>query len=283
MTRISKILLVPSLVVCVASCGGGNATKPGAAAALNAHPERCGEDGKETTYDLNNEAGQDFASPCAPAGDGDFASTVHVDTTPDGLLVTVTASDDDFEEGTVGTPVAGRDAIVVYPHGPQAKGYEVPLKAIPGGFKGSVLVPFDDLDKLTDEGTKLTINIHDDDHHKGTPEKDMKLQVTVSAGKSCEKVMDEHPQEIRMGAKQTRDLTAEELGKPMASSAFMSGCHLPDSAKAEICAAVMNGKPLGVTVRTLPQSKKVAECIDHAVRKLSFPKSDKLDVVKTTF
>ena len=89
--------------------------------------------------------------------------------------------------------------------------------------------------------------------------------------------------EIKMGAKQTKDLTADQLGAPMKSSGFMSGCGLPDSSNAEICAAVKQGKPLGVSVKVNPSNNKIAACIDRSVRKLSFPKSEKLDVVKQTF
>ena len=84
------------------------------------------------------------------------------------------------------------------------------------------------------------------------------MSVAISAGKSCEKAIDENPQEIKMGAKQSKDLTADQLGAPMKSSAFMSGCGLPDSSNAEICAAVKQGKPLGVSVKVSPANNKVA-------------------------
>jgi len=46
---------------------------------------------------------------------------------------------------------------------------------------------------------------------------------------------------------------------------------------------VKNGKPLGVSVSVTPQNRRVAVCIDRAARRLSFPSSDKLDVVHQKF
>jgi hypothetical protein len=266
------------------ACGGGNkdANNPSGGGAPTKH--KCGEADKVQEYDLHDADGQDHFVPCAATGNEDFSGNVHIDTTADGLLITITATDDDFNEGKVGSPLKGRDAVIVYPKGPGTQGVEVPLKKAPGGYTGQKLIPFDELPKLTDEGTKLTIHIYDnDDSHKDGSHEELKVQVAVSAGKSCEKAIDENPQEIKMGAKQTKDLTADQLGAPMKSSAFMSGCALPDSSNAEICAAVKNGKPLGVSVKVAPQNNKVAACIDRSVRKLSFPKSEKLDVVKQTF
>jgi hypothetical protein len=88
-----------------------------------------------------------------------------------------------------------------------------------------------------------------------------------------------------MGAKgaQKADLTNEQLGAPMKSSAWFSSCGLADSANADICVAVKKGKPLGVSVAVTPQNKRVAACIDRSARKLHFPESDKLDVVHQKF
>ncbi len=266
------------------ACGGGNKDTNSPATAKSSPPQKCGEKEAVQQYDLHDDDGQDHFAPCAQSGKEDYSGNVHIDTTGDGLLITITATDDDFVEGKLGSDPKERDAVIVYPKGPGSKGVEVPLKKTPTGYSGQKLIPFDDLDKLTDEGTKLEIHIFDKDSpDKGGSAEQLKVAVAVSAGKSCEKAQDENPQEIKMGGKQTKDLTAEQLGAPMKTSSFMSGCGLPDSSQAEICAAVKNGKPLGVSVKVSPQNNKVASCIDRSVRRLSFPKSEKLDVVKQTF
>jgi hypothetical protein len=193
-------------------------------------------------------------------------------------------TDDDVNEGKLGGDLKGRDAMIVYPKGRDKKGVEIPLVKTKHGYKGEKVIPYADLDKLTDEGTSLQISIYDhDDNHKDGNHEELKVSIAISAGKSCEKAMDENPQEITMGKKGTPDLTDAQLGRPMQNSAFISHCGLPDSSTADICVAVKKGKPLGVSVKTGPMNNKVAACIDKATRKLSFPSSEKLDVVKQHF
>ena len=64
---------------------------------------------------------------------------------------------------------------------------------------------------------------------------------------------------------------------------FMGSCGLAASAHADICVAVKRGRPLGVSVLVTPRNNQVATCIDRATRRLHFPSSEKLDVVKETF
>jgi hypothetical protein len=50
-----------------------------------------------------------------------------------------------------------------------------------------------------------------------------------------------------------------------------------------VCAAIQNGRAVGVTVSTRPSDPKVAGCIAGAIRGLSFPSHPRLDVTTTTF
>lgn len=281
MSSVARIALVATVLASAVACGG---SKPAAVAPKNAARHQCGEHDKVHTYDLHDEDGQDHFVPCAQTGREDFSGKVRFETTSEGILVIIEATDDDYNEGKLGSEVKGRDAVIVYPKGPGTQGVEVPLEKTESGYKGQKLIPFDDLPTLTDEGSKIDVHIydHDDDHKDGAHEQ-LKVSVAISAGKSCEKARDENPDEVVMGKKGSRDLTAEELGRPMATTAFINHCRLPDSANAEICVAVKKGKPLGVSVKVSPQNNKLAACIDRATRKLAFPRSDKLDIVKQTF
>ena len=264
--------------------GCGNGGGGGTAQAPSGSKHKCGEKEKVHAYDLHDTDGQDHFIPCAETGKEDFSGNVHFDTTPEGIMVTIDAHDDDFNDGKHGSDLKGRDAVIVYPKGTGTVGVEVPLTRTKNGYTGKKLIPFSDLPKLTDEGSKIEIAIHDnDDAHKDGAHEQLKVSIAISAGKSCEKAIDENPQSITMGGKQSKDLTADQLGAPMRDSAFMTPCALPDSSNAEICAAVKSGKPLGVSVKVSPANNKIAACIDRRVRALAFPKSDKLDVVKQTF
>lgn len=265
-------------------CGGG---KPPATTASDTtratHP--CGEADKVHKYDLHDEDGDQALVPCSGQGKGDYSGLVHIETTTDGVKISIHASDDDVNMGALGSDVKQRDAVLVYPKGKGEKAVEVPLKHSKDGYTGELFVPFADLGKLTDEGTKIDVAIfdHDDNHTNGAEE--MHMSVAISAGKSCEKAIDENPQTMDMGAKggSKPDLTDAQLGAPMKDSGFFGNCGLANSANADICVAVKEGKPLGVSVAVTPANNKVAACIDKATRKLRFPSSEKLDVVKQHF
>lgn len=278
-TALAAMLLV--------SCGGGGKPandakgevgKPTAEAAQH----KCSPADHVHKYDLHDEDGDESLVPCAGEGKHDYSGIVHIETRPEGVHIVIKATDDDVNDGVLGSDVKTRDAVIVYPKGPGSKAIEVPLKKAPGGYIGEKTIAWEDLDKISDEGTKIDIAIFDhDDGQKQSEE--MHVAVAVSVGKSCEKVRDENVETIDMGKKSGADLTKEQLGAPMKSSAFFSSCGLADSANAEICVAVKNGKPLGVSVKVAPNNNKVAACIDKATRKLTFPSSPKLDIVTQKF
>ncbi len=299
--------LALAAMVPLAACGGNSAPPPSTAAApkaassvasaaaappklgYQAHKEdhhethKCADtDAKHQTYDLHDETPDHHFAPCSGGGAHDYSALIRFEALDHGVRVHIKARDD--EVSLLGPDVKERDRVMVHPKTPtgEAVAIEVPLTHITGGYVGEKIIYWEELHKLTDEGTRLEISIYDHDA-KGSHE-EMKISVALSTGKSCEKAADENPQQIVMGKKNARpDLTAAELGKPMQSSAFMASCGLDAKANAEICAAVKNGKPLGVSVKVAPANNRVAACIDRAVRRLSFPDSDKLDVVKTRF
>jgi len=280
-------------------CGGSN-QKPadssgtGSAAAeapatkeeLAAAVKPCGEKDKVHTYDLHDPDGHELLAPCAGSSAGhDYSGLIKLETVEHGVHVIIDAKDD--EVTLLGPDAKTRDAVIVYPKGKDntQKAVEIPLIKTKTGYHGDKIIFWDDLgDKLTDEGSNLHVAIFDHDKDSGTHEA-LHVSVNISAGKSCERAIDENPQTIDMGKKKggKADLTDEQLGAPMKTSAFISNCNLADSADADICVAVKQGKVLGVTVKVTPASNKVAACIDRATRHLSFPSSDKLDVVHQKF
>jgi hypothetical protein len=241
-------------------------------------------DGDTQVHDLSVASSTEVMTPVSKDGPKDYAGIVKIETLPEGVHITITATDDDVDNGVLGSDVKQRDAVIVYPKGKGTKEtVEVPLVKTKNGYVGDKIVLYDQFDKLSDEGTKIDVAIFDHDKGGGDSE-ELHVAVRVSTGKSCEKAQDENPQVLDMrGGKSTPDLTSAQLGAPMQSGQFMAGCGLPDSAHADICVAVKQGKPLGVSVGVTPRNNRVATCIDRATRKLHFPVSDKLDVVKETF
>jgi hypothetical protein len=289
-------LLVPVslLSLTLVACGGGSASSPSAksggsssdeggpsADEIAAATKPCGKADEVKVHDLNGDKPTEAFAPCSSSGGGDYSGLIKIETVDNGVHIIIDARDDQVD--LLGPDVKSRDAVIVYPKGKDSKvAVEVPLMKTRTGYHGDKIVQWDDLGKLTDEGTKIDVAIFD--HDSGQASEEMHVTLAVSTGKSCEKAIDENPQKVDFGKKGgAPDLTNDQLGAPMRTSDFMSGCALADSANANICVAVKGGKPLGVSVSVSPQNNKVAACIDRAARRLHFPVSDKLDVVHQKF
>ncbi|MGO8998299.1 MAG: hypothetical protein ACLQVI_33695 [Polyangiaceae bacterium] len=301
-------------LVALAACGGGStppaksassgsggsdssssssSAPPGDAPASSLTPldakgvtHQCGSSpDKVQMHDLNSGNATETFVPCSKDGATDYSGAIKIETIPEGVHITIHATDDQVNLGMLGADVKTRDAVIVYPRGKGEKAIEVPLMKTPSGYVGDKIVMWDDLDKLTDEGTKFDIAVYDHDSGSGQASEEMHVSVGVSTGKSCERAQDENPQSIDMGAKRggTPDLTDAQLGGPMRTSAWFAECGLADSSNADICVAVKKGKPLGVSVAVTPLNNRVAACIDRSARKLHWPESDKLDVVHQKF
>jgi eukaryotic-like serine/threonine-protein kinase len=106
----------------------------------------------------------------------------------------------------------------------------------------------------------------------------------VSSGQSCEGAMDSYNEEKSMDEQQGQaDLTAGQFGRVLNGGGYFSHCGVPLSMTVNICAAVQNGRAVGVTVSTQPNDPRKVACISSAVRGLSFPSHPKLDVTRTRF
>src|SRR5690606_2959784 len=103
----------------------------------------------------------------------------------------------------------------------------------------------------------------------------------LSGGLSCEAARAAYVEEISMKGGQA-DITSGQYSRIMNSGAYFSHCGVPANVAISICAAVQNGRAVGVTVSTTP-SHGSRSCIASAVRKLSFPSHPKLDVVRVSF
>ncbi len=104
----------------------------------------------------------------------------------------------------------------------------------------------------------------------------------LRGGMSCEQAMDTYVSELKMSGNQP-DLTAGAFGGVLNNGSYVIGCGAPDSMTINICAAVQNGRAVGVTVTTDPPDGRVSSCISGAVRGMGFPSHPNLDVTHTVF
>ena len=290
---LTNALAASLLLLAAAACGGGtpppssvgSGTQP-TPAEVAAAVRPCGDADKVHAHDLGSDQPTEAFSPCSKSGASDYSGVIRIETIPEGVHIIINATDDDVDNGVLGSDVKQRDAVIVYPKGKNSKEtIEVPLFKTKTGYTGDKIVLYDQLDKLSDEGTKIDVAIFDHDKSDKAGSEEMHVSVAVSTGKSCERAMDENNQTLDMTKKgsASADLTNAQLGAPLNSGQFMSGCGLAGSANADICVAVKQGKPLGVSVKVTPKNNQTAACIDRATRKVHFPASDKLDVVHEHF
>lgn len=287
--RIGSVLFL-TLTACGGAAGpAASAPSPAAEAAPPTPAEiaqaqkPCGASDDVHAHDLSSGKSTEAFAPCAKSGATDYSALVKIETLDEGVHIIIDATDD--EVTLLGPDVTQRDAVLVYPKGKGSIAIEVPLEKTKTGYRGDKIVMWDDLGKLTDDGTKIDVAIYDHDQSSQSTE-EMHVSLAVSTGKSCEKALDENMQTINMGAQhgaKAPDLSNDQLGAPMRSSGFFANCGLADSANADICVAVKRGKPVGVSVALTPSNNRVAACIDRAARKLAFPVSDALDVVHQKF
>jgi hypothetical protein len=85
------------------------------------------------------------------------------------------------------------------------------------------------------------------------------------------------------GAPATPDVTRDAYASILANGRYFASCNVPATMRLEICAAVKNGRAVGVTVTTAPRAANVADCVKRAVTRLGFPSSPRLDVTRTRF
>ena len=103
----------------------------------------------------------------------------------------------------------------------------------------------------------------------------------LAGGMSCEGARAKYIEDYDKSA--PPDLSAGAYGKVLNNGSYLNACGVPNSMHVTICAAVQNGRAVGVTVSTDPSDKRIAGCVAGAVRGLSFPSHPRLDVTTTTF
>jgi len=106
----------------------------------------------------------------------------------------------------------------------------------------------------------------------------------LAGGMSCEGARARYVEEINIGGgKGQADLTAGQFAGVLNNGAYIVACGTPQSMHVNVCAAVQNGRAVGVTVTTDPPNGGIAGCIASRIRSMSFPSNPKLDVATTRF
>jgi hypothetical protein len=113
------------------------------------------------------------------------------------------------------------------------------------------------------------------------PDRDHDAPTAVS---SCENAIARNNEQISIGGPRgPTDITREAYAGILQNGRYLSGCSIPDRTVFEICAAVRDGRAVGVTVTSSPASPSLNACVRRAVSRLKFPQNSRLDVTHTRF
>ncbi len=103
----------------------------------------------------------------------------------------------------------------------------------------------------------------------------------VGGGKSCEAAQRAYVLSYEDGA--PPDLTAGAYAAVLNRGTYLNACGVPSNMSVSVCAAVQNGRAVGVTVNTKPKNRGIASCVANSVRGMGFPSHPRLDVARTHF
>lgn len=106
----------------------------------------------------------------------------------------------------------------------------------------------------------------------------------LGGGMSCEAAQAKYVETISVGGpKGQADITRAQYGAVLNRGGYFAHCGVPESMGVSICAAVQNGRAVGITVTTKPPNAGIQSCVAASVRRISFPVNPKLDVTRTYF
>lgn len=105
----------------------------------------------------------------------------------------------------------------------------------------------------------------------------------LGGGMSCEAAQATYVEEMKIGEKGKADLSVGQLGAVLNTGSYLNACGVPSSMSVSVCAAIQNGRAVGVTVTTKPRDGGKSACISSQIRRLNFPSNPKLDITRTSF
>jgi len=101
---------------------------------------------------------------------------------------------------------------------------------------------------------------------------------------SCESAAESARETLEIGrSRGAPDLSRDAFASVLENGAYLGRCAIPERTALEICAAVQDGKVVGITVRAEPQNSTISNCVRRAVAGLRFPRNSRLDVTRTRF
>jgi hypothetical protein len=118
-------------------------------------------------------------------------------------------------------------------------------------------------------------------------ESERRQEVTASGdGDSCEDVINEQRRKASAGevsGEEPPEDQAEEIKAVLNHGTYLDACDVPETTSVDVCAAIMNGAALGVSVTLDPGTNGEASCVANFVRRMEFPAHELVSVARTEF
>ncbi|HEY3497555.1 MAG TPA: hypothetical protein VGK73_22815, partial [Polyangiaceae bacterium] len=141
--------------------------------------------------------------------------------------------------------------------------------------------PFAALDDPVPRRREVAAETRGEPASTGQPSRD---EAPASSLPSCESAAAAANETIDLGAgRGAPDLTRDAFASVLENGSYLARCAIPARTALDICAAVRDGKVVGVSVTSAPRSPAVNACVRRAVSTLRFPHSGRLDVTRTRF
>lgn len=100
---------------------------------------------------------------------------------------------------------------------------------------------------------------------------------------SCEAALAAYNESLDLSGRNVPDLPRAAYAAVLENGGYLLRCGVPSKMSIDICAAIQEGRAVGVTIVTNPPSARVRACVAAAVRSLRFPVHPRLDVTRTRF
>ncbi|HEX4337648.1 MAG TPA: hypothetical protein VH062_17160 [Polyangiaceae bacterium] len=102
---------------------------------------------------------------------------------------------------------------------------------------------------------------------------------------SCEAAVANANEEMDLTKAQgsTPDVTRGAYAAVLERGGYLTPCAVPSGMTLDVCAAIRDGRTVGITVVTSPADARLRACVRNAVAAIAFPRSPRLDVTRTRF
>ena len=100
---------------------------------------------------------------------------------------------------------------------------------------------------------------------------------------SCEEARKRYLEAPSAPGDEAPKLSAGKFGAVLNNGRYLNACGVPPTTAVDVCAAIQNGRAVGVTVRTAPVNGLLNACIRGQIGALTFPSEPRMSITSTKF